>query len=261
MRAPTTRPAWPRTRRWRSRSTSAALATSSSDPAGERRRSGRLRAAVEQVLPIERFGDERTILAGTGQSAIGLVVAILATFATQVLITRVQGPAAFGIVTLATQGALVLGYFSRVGMDMAAVRRVAIDLGRWERARVRAVVARAAVVAGAVSLAAGAVVFGASDWLARAFTTAPGDGRSAFRAAVVALPFVALAQVYLGATRGLKVMRHTLYIYWLGQPAAWIALMVLGWVWARTVGVSVLAYAGSWIVATAAAVWGWRGPP
>ena len=238
--------------RWRS--TSGALDTSN-NPGSPKRR---VRGALESILPSGRFSEERTILAGTGQNAVGLVAAMLAAFATQVLITRALGSAAFGVVTVATQLAFVGGAATRFGMDMAAVRRVAIDLGRGERARVRAVVARAAVVAGAVSLAAGAVVFGASDWLARAFTTAPGDGRSAFRAAAVALPFVALAQVYLGATRGLKVMRHTLYIYWLGQPAAWIALMVLGWVWARTVGVSVLAYAGSWIVATAAAVWVWR---
>src|SRR5918996_648487 len=231
MRAPTTRPAWPRTRRWRSRSTSAALATSSSDPAGERRRSGRLRAAVEQVLPIERFGDERTILAGTGQSAIGLVVAILATFATQVLITRVQGPAAFGIVTLATQGALVLGYFSRVGMDMAAVRRVAIDLGRGDRARVRAVVSRAAVIAAVARLAVAALVFAVAD---------------------------PLVQVYLGGTRGLKVMRHTLYVFWMGQPLGWLVLILVGWLVARSVGVTTLAYSASWLVATGAAAWLWH---
>src|SRR5919106_111615 len=259
MRAPTTRPAWPRTRRWRSRSTSAALATSSSDPAGERRRSGRLRAAVEQVLPIERFGDERTILAGTGQSAIGLVVAILATFATQVLITRVQGPAAFGIVTLATQGALVLGYFSRVGMDMAAVRRVAIDLGRGDRARVRAVVSRAAVIAAVASLAVAALVFVVADPLARAFAedeaAAAGD---AFRAGALAIPFVALVQVYLGGTRGLKVMRHTLYVFWMGQPLGRLVLILVGWLVARSVGVTTLAYSASWLVATGAAAWLWH---
>ena len=235
------------------------MATSSSDPAGERRRSGRLRAAVEQVLPIERFGDERTILAGTGQSAIGLVVAILATFATQVLITRVQGPAAFGIVTLATQGALVLGYFSRVGMDMAAVRRVAIDLGRGDRARVRAVVSRAAVIAAVASLAVAALVFAVADPLARAFAedeaAAAGD---AFRAGALAIPFVALVQVYLGGTRGLKVMRHTLYVFWMGQPLGWLVLILVGWLVARSVGVTTLAYSASWLVATGAAAWLWH---
>jgi O-antigen/teichoic acid export membrane protein len=213
---------------------------------------------LESILPVGRFSDERTILAGTGQNVVGLVAAMLAAFATQVLITRALGAAAFGVVTVATQLAFVGGAATRFGMDMAAVRRVSIDVGRGERARVRSVVTRAAAIAAAVSLVVAAGVFAASDGLGRAFTTTPVDGRTAFRAAAIALPFVALAQVYLGATRGLKVMRHTLYIYWLGQPAAWIGLMLLGWVWAQTVGVSVLAYAGSWVVATATAAWVWR---
>lgn len=231
----------------------------SSNPPGRARKPGALRAALEEILPFERFGDERTILAGTGQSAVGLVVAILATFATQVLITRVQGPAAFGVVTLATQGALVLGYFSRVGMDMAAVRRVAIDLGRGQRARVRAVVSRASVISTIASVIVAAAVFTFAEPLARAFADPElaGAATDAFRAAAFAIPFVALVQVYLGATRGLKVMRHTLYVFWMGQPLGWMALILLGWLAARSIGVTTLAYAASWILATAAAAWLW----
>jgi len=242
------------------------LATSSSSPGpppdppgGARNSKGRaFRAALEEVLPIERFGDERTILAGTGQGAIGLVVAILATFATQVLITRVQGPAGFGIITLATQGALVLGFFSRFGMDMAAVRRVAIDLGRGERARVRAIVSRASVISTAASVVVAGLVFAFAEPLARAFAAdRAGAAADAFRAGALAIPFAALVQVYLGGTRGLKVMRHTLYVFWMGQPLAWLALILLGWLAARSVGVTTLAYSASWILATAAAAWLW----
>ncbi len=232
------------------------MGTSSSHPPPRRRG---LRAALESAFPAARFGDERTILAGTGQSAVGLVVAILATFATQVLITRVQGPAAFGIVTMATQGALILGFFSRFGMDMAAVRRVAIDLGQGERARVRGVVARASMIAAAASLIVAVLVFGFAEQLAGVF--APdlvADATDAFRATALAIPFAALVQVYLGGTRGLKIMRHTLYVFWMGQPLAWMALILLGWLAARSVGVTALAYSASWSGATLAAAWLWR---
>ena len=218
-----------------------------------------MRAALESAFPSARFGDQRTILAGTGQSAVGLVVAILATFATQVLITRVQGPAAFGIVTMATQGALVMGFFSRFGMDMAAVRRVAIDLGQGERARVRAIVSRASVIAAAASLVVAAVVFGFAEPLARAFADdRAADAADAFRAAALAVPFAALVQVYLGGTRGLKIMRHTLYVFWMGQPLGWLLLILLGWLVSRSVGTTTLAYSVSWVLATLAAVWLWR---
>jgi O-antigen/teichoic acid export membrane protein len=213
---------------------------------------------LESAFPAARFGDQRTILAGTGQSAVGLVVAILATFVTQVLITRVQGAAAFGIVTMATQGALVLGFFSRFGMDMAAVRRVAIDLGQGERARVRSIVSRASVIAAAASLVVAGLVFGFAGPLARVFSPdlAP-DATDAFRAAALAVPFAALVQVYLGGTRGLKIMRHTLYVFWMGQPLGWMALILLGWLAARSVAVTTLAYSVSWILAAAAALWLW----
>jgi O-antigen/teichoic acid export membrane protein len=227
------------------------LATSSNRPRG-------IRAALEEILPFERFGDERTILAGTGQSAVGLVVAILATFGTQVLITRTLGAAAFGIVTLATQGALVLGYFSRVGMDMAAVREVAIEIGQDRRGRVRGIVSRATAISVVASVVVGALVFVLAEPLARAFASdRVGEATDAFRAAALAIPFVALVQVYLGGTRGLKIMRHTLYVFWMGQPLGWMALMLAGWLVARSVGITTLAYAASWLLATVAAALLW----
>jgi O-antigen/teichoic acid export membrane protein len=230
------------------------LATSSSPSS----RKG-IRAALESILPFERFGDERTILAGTGQSVVGLVVAILATFGTQVLITRSLGAAAFGIVTLATQGALVLGYFSRFGMDMAAVRRVAIDVGQGQRSRARAIVARASVISTLSSVMVAGLVFAFAEPLARAVVSPRlvEDGTAAFRAGAVAIPFAALVQVYLGATRGLKIMRHTLYVFWMGQPLGWFVLILGGWLVARSVGVTTLAYSVSWIAATGWAAYLW----
>ncbi len=98
------------TRRWRSRSTSAALATSNSPASDDPRRRG-IRRALEEILPSAKFGDERTILAGTGQSALGLVVAILdliplagATIAA-IIITAVA------FLESTTAGFVVLGFF------------------------------------------------------------------------------------------------------------------------------------------------------
>ncbi len=230
------------------------MATSNSGP-GEGRP---LRRALEGILPLDRFADERTILAGTGQNVVGLVVAMLATFGAQILITRILGASSFGIVTLATQGAFVAAAATRFGMDMASVRRVAIHMGRGERDRVRGVVRRAAAICLVVSAAAAALAFVFSGALGRAFTTVPDAGTTAFQAAALALPFAALVQVYLGGTRGLKIMRHTLYVFWMGQPLAWILLILLGWLVARSVGVTVLAYSGSWALATLAAAWFWH---
>jgi len=77
--------------------------------------------------------------------------------------------------------------------------------------------------------------------------------------AAVALIFVAVAQVYLGGSRGLKIMRHTLYAYWVGQSISWIVLTLVAWAAiGKTVSVTVLAYATSWAFATVVAWWFWR---
>jgi O-antigen/teichoic acid export membrane protein len=204
-------------------------------------------------------GDRLTLLSGTGQNIAGLAVFVLATLGTNVLISRAfgaSGASVLGTVTLATQLAFIGGAAARFGMDMAAVRRVAIDVGKGEPGRGRAVVARAAAVATVAGGIGGLVVFLAARPLARALAAEGSAG--AFQAAALALPFVALCQVYLGGTRGLKIMRHTLSIFWAGQPVAWILLMVAGWSVSRTAGTTVLAYAGSWILATAAAWFVWE---
>jgi O-antigen/teichoic acid export membrane protein len=216
---------------------------------------------VDEVVPGGAGSeDRRVILAGTGQNLAGLAVYVLATFGTNVLISRAFGDSgadALGAITLATQFAFIGGAATRLGMDHAAVRRVAIDVGRGEPGRARAVVSRAAAIAAAVSLAAAILVLVGAGSLAEAFSLGPA-GERAFQAVALALPFVALCQVYLGGTRGLKVMRHTLTIFWVGQPLAWILFLLAGWVASKSIGMSVFAYALSWVVATALALFVWE---
>ena len=231
---------------------------SSSGEAGDGRPSGGFRSLIRASFPQAGFEDHLAILSGTGQNIAGLAVYVVATFATNVLISRAfeeSGPAVLGVVTLATQFAFVAGAATRFGMDMAAVRRVAIDVGKGVPGRARPVLATAAAIAAGVSILGAVLVIAGAGVLAQLF----GEGSaSVFRAAAVALPFVALCQVYLGGTRGLKIMRHTLYIYWAGQPVAWIALMVAGWAISKSATSTVLAYGLSWALATTAAWFVWE---
>jgi O-antigen/teichoic acid export membrane protein/ribosomal protein S18 acetylase RimI-like enzyme len=207
---------------------------------------------------VEADGRDRlTILAGTAQNVVGLAVFVVASFAMNILIARAFGgdSAAFGQVTLATQLAFVAGAATRFGMDMASVRRVAIEVGKGEPGRSRAIVRIAVLIALGVSAVVAAAAFLLAAPLA-SFLNAP---RSAFRVAAVALVFVALAQVYLGGSRGLKIMRHTLYAYWVGQPISWIALTLIAWtVMDKTVAVTVFTYALSWVVSTVLAWFLWQ---
>jgi O-antigen/teichoic acid export membrane protein len=202
--------------------------------------------------------DSLTILSGTAQNIVGLAVFVIASFGMNILVSHALGgkkSAAFGQVTLITQLAFVVGAATRFGMDMASVRRVAIESGKGEPGRSRAVVRVAVLIALGVSLAVSLVTFLAAGSIAT-FLGAPSG---AMRAAAIALVFVAVAQVYLGGSRGLKIMRHTLYAYWVGQSVSWIVITLVLWqLLEKTVEVTVLAYALSWVFASAVAFVSWR---
>jgi O-antigen/teichoic acid export membrane protein len=205
----------------------------------------------------EEARDRATILAGTGQNVAGLAVFVVASFAMNILIAQSfgKGSAAFGQITVATQLAFVVGAATRFGMDMAAVRRVAIEVGKGEGGRSRAIVRIAVTIALVVSVAVSVVAFVTAGPIGSLFHTS----RNTVRASAVALVFVALAQVYLGGSRGLKIMRHTLYSYWIGQSIGWIVLTLVAWAaFGKTVPVTVGSYAASWVVATVIAWFFWR---
>ncbi|MFN2389191.1 MAG: polysaccharide biosynthesis C-terminal domain-containing protein, partial [Actinomycetota bacterium] len=122
------------------------------------------------------------------------------------------------------------------------------------RARVR----RAAVVAAAASVLVALVTVIAAEGVRVWFSLDPDESRWAVEAAAVGLPFLALTNVWLGATRGLKIMRYTLYIFWAGQPLLWIAFILAGWQLSERPWVAVLAYSLSWAVAAAAAFAAWH---
>ena len=202
--------------------------------------------------------DHRVIVGQTGQNVLGLAIGGVATFAAQVLITNALGDEAFGVVTLTTQAAFIAAAATRFGMDVADVRLVAILAGRGEVVRARGLVRRSVAIAAAVSLPFSVVAFLASPWLAERFTAVPSLGEPAFRAAAVTVPFAALAFVYMGATRGLKIMRYTLYSQWIVQPIGWIVLTVAFWAASKTAAMTTLAFGASWALALSVAFVGWE---
>jgi O-antigen/teichoic acid export membrane protein len=198
------------------------------------------------------------ILSGTSQNVLGIGIAAAATLAAQVLISRTLGTSGFGVVTVVTQAAFVASFATRAGMDMAVLRTVAVDAGSESYDRIRGRVARAAQVAFLASVVVALAAIAGADEIRRVFSLDPQGSRYSVEAAAVALPFVALTNVWLAATRGLKMMRYTLYVFWAGQPLLWIALMVFAWRASPSEWATVAAYSASWAAAAAAAWWCWR---
>ena len=216
--------------------------------------------ALEASQPTgDRGRDQRIILGNTGQNVLGLAIGALATFAAQVIITRRLGDEGFGVVTLTTQFAFIAAAATRFGMDVANVRLVAILVGRGQAARARGLVRRSAAIAGAISVPFGVAVFLLAPWFAETFSGRPDVAEDAFRTVAVAIPAGALAFTYMGATRGLKIMRFTLYSQWIAQPIGWIAFTIAFWAAIdETAGVASAAFAASWALALAIAWFGWE---
>jgi O-antigen/teichoic acid export membrane protein len=189
---------------------------------------------------------------------VGIVIAAIATLAAQLILTRTLGEEAFGVVTVVTQAAFVVSFATRAGMDMAVLRDVAVEVGtdRWDRIRVP--VARAALIAAAVSAVVAVAAYLWADSVRSLFSIPADLGEGVVEAAALGLPFLALANVWLSATRGLKIMRYTLYVFWAGQPTMWVLLILGGFRFSETTEMSVFAYSLSWVVATAAAGYFWR---
>jgi hypothetical protein len=76
------------------------------------------------------MSDERTLLSGTALNVVGLGAGVLAAFGVQILIGRHLGREGLGLVTVAVQVAFVAAAGSRFGMDLSAVRDVAVLVDR-----------------------------------------------------------------------------------------------------------------------------------
>lgn len=219
--------------------------------------------AVPTPLEAEPRGiskDHRNILGGTAQNVVGVVVFGLATAITTIAMTRVLDKGVFGVVMGATTFAYIASSATRFGMDVACVRLVAILVGRDQTSRTRALVNKAVFIAAAISLAFGLLSFLASGWLSDLFFAPELSeaGTAAFRAAALGIPLGALAFVYMGATRGFKVMRFTLYGQWIGQPVAWLSLMLAAWTVSKGAGITTLSFSLSWGLAMIIGLLGWR---
>ena len=198
--------------------------------------------------PHAPMSDHRTLLSGTALNIVGLAAGVAAAFGVQVLMGRHLGRSGLGLVTVAVQVAFVAAAGSRFGMDLSAVRDVAIARGAGRLDTMRSLVDRCTAVAVAVSIAAALVI--------AAVAAAAGSREIAIAAA--SIPLAAATNVYLGATRGLKQMAPTLWVFWIGQPLAWIVLAVLAFAAGGGVDAAVWSYDLSWLLGLVAARMLWR---
>jgi len=95
--------------------------------------------------------DHRTLLSGTALNVAGLAAGVVAAYGVQLVFARQLPTGGLGLVTVAVQVAFVAAAGSRFGMDLATVREVAIGVGAADRAHLRSLVERCALIAGAAT--------------------------------------------------------------------------------------------------------------
>jgi O-antigen/teichoic acid export membrane protein len=220
---------------------------------------------MSESEPVERAGapakdltDYRSILSGTSQNIVGLVIAGVAQFVANVLISRTLGESPFGVVTILTQAMFVLSFATRFGMDMAVLRDVAIDVGESKYDRIRVHVGRATWIALGVSSGIALLLVVFADAFLDVFSIGEQFRPGLAASAALALPGLALTNVWLSATRGLKIMRYTLYLFWAGQPVLWILFTLVLWRFEQSARMAVLAYSLSWLVVALPSWWFWH---
>src|SRR4029079_6421751 len=164
------------TRSARSRSACAASATSSDARRGARDTMG--------------VSDERVLLRGTAANVVGLLAGVAAARGVQGLLGRTLPAGGLALVTIAVQVAFVASAGARFGMDVAAVRLVAIAEGAGDPGTLRGLLALCACVAPAASIVVAGVIAAAAPLT--------GDRAEAIAIGAAGIPFIAVANVYLG---------------------------------------------------------------
>lgn len=168
---------------------------------------------------------------GSTLNLVGAVVSAAATLGVTVLITNVFSPPTAGAFFSATSLFLIVEAVASLGAFTGAVYFIARLRLLGEESRINAIL-RAAIIPVVVASVTGAMIMLVfAEPLARLLLgghlghsgATPAAMATALRALAVTLPFAALLDTLLGATRGYRDMRPTVVIFQLGRSAGQLA--------------------------------------
>ena len=168
---------------------------------------------------------------GSTLNLVGAAVSAAATLGVTVLITNVFSPSAAGAFFSATSLFLIVEAVASLGAFTGAVYFIARLRLLGEESRINAIL-RAAIIPVVVASVTGAMIMLVfAEPLARLLLgghlghsgATPAAMATALRALAVTLPFAALLDTLLGATRGYRDMRPTVVIFQLGRSAGQLA--------------------------------------
>jgi O-antigen/teichoic acid export membrane protein len=138
----------------------------------------------------------------------GALLTTVLSFALSLLITHQIRAGEFGLYSIALVTVLLGQVPATLGLDVGAVRFVALRASKGDESGARASLQAAMTVVVAVSCVLTAILWWQAPWLTNSFFHKPGSG-DLVRIVALSLPALAVTRVVVGGLQGLGQMRHS----------------------------------------------------
>ncbi len=207
----------------------------------------------DRTLRTELAPDARTMARGAAVNVGGALLATALSFALSLLITHQIRAGEFGLYSIAVVTVLLAQVPATLGLDLGAVRYVALRASQGDADGARASLhASLWLVAGTSSVAA-ALLYWQAPWLTESFFHKP-RATELVQIVALSLPALALTRVVVGGLQGLGVMRYSALVNPIRVGANIVLaapVLVLGY---GAKGLTVVFVVVSWVALVAAAV-------
>ncbi len=165
-------------------------------------------------------------------TAAGFIFLTLATFTTNILITRTLGASDYGLYVLATRVLEVLILLATLGFAPTIIRQVSFYQARDDYSLVKGIIVYSAKVLLLASILVVAVSLVLSKLMAQSLFGRP-ELAVFIRILAVSVPFSVLATAFVSSLNGLKKIRHTVLVSKFMFPLLFLAIIavviVAGW--------------------------------
>jgi len=159
-------------------------------------------------LRTELAPDARTMARGAAANVGGALTATVLSFALSLLITHEIRAGAFGLYSIALVTVLLGQVVATLGLDVGAVRFVALRASQGDGEGARGSLQAAVTVVAGVSSVFALVLYWQAPWVAGSFFHKP-LATELVRIVAFSLPALALTRVVIGSLQGLGVMRYS----------------------------------------------------
>jgi O-antigen/teichoic acid export membrane protein len=201
--------------------------------------------ADQSMDSSDHLADLTKVGKGAGITLLGSLGGRGVMFLLTLFLAKMLGPSDLGVYFLGITIIIFLTVLAPLGADVGVVRFVSIYISKNDTPRTKGIIFAAAALTLSVSFIIIASTWLLGDFVASAVFHEPRLGPT-LKLLVLAIPFDSLMKVFLGATRGFKLMQYTAYIEslsWMGSRLILAVLLI--WNFGMGLQGAVISYLGS----------------